>query len=105
MGKPGTEVPGLRPGEWHESRRDGTGLACIAAKFWFAIADCNRDPEKNLFRKLFPKQIPDIHKAGARTITFALVNNFSERKLRTNTPTKLNGDYRLHFRAEPSGEY
>jgi hypothetical protein len=59
----------------------------------------NHDSEKNLFRKVFPKQIPNIHKARASRITFALVHNSSERKLRT----KLNGDYRLHFRAEPSG--
>ena len=89
MGRPGTEVPGLRQGELHESRRDGTGFVCDNTKFSFAIADCNRDSEQNLFRKLFPKQIPDIHKARARTITFALVHNSSETKLRQ----LLNGDY------------
>jgi hypothetical protein len=70
----------------------------IELRFWFAYTsasgipcdqDCNHDSEKNLFRKLFPKQIPDIHKARARTISFALVHNSSETKLRQ----LLNGDY------------
>jgi hypothetical protein len=39
------------------------------------LASSNCESEKNLFRKVFPKRIPDIHKRYARTISFALVES------------------------------
>jgi hypothetical protein len=88
----------LAVGSWFLAKPRAVPASLLMFRFLFAYTAarktlsgeaCNHGSEKFLFRKVFPKQIPNIHKAGASRITFALVDDSSERKLRQ----KLSGDY------------